>query len=132
MNGGMMFFPWRAGFGGFWFFLVPATLFIAIGILRRLPPTGQLREQKSVRPRKMSIRDQIIKLAYRQGGLLTVTEVVAETGLSFKKAEEALNGMVDFSRVNMRISDSGIIVYEFAEILAKGGTDAQLPPIGHL
>ena len=58
----------------------------------------------------MPIQEQIIKLAYRKGGLLTVTDTVAETGLSFKKAEKVLNGMVDFSRVNMRVSDSGIMV----------------------
>ncbi len=39
-----------------------------------------------------------------------MTDTVAETGLSFKKAEKVLNGMVDFSRVNMRVSDSGIMV----------------------
>lgn len=42
--------------------------------------------------------------------------MVAETGLSFKKAEKALNEMLDFSRVNMRVSGSGIVVCEFVEI----------------
>ncbi|MGO8693550.1 MAG: hypothetical protein ACLQMF_07725 [Rectinemataceae bacterium] len=79
----------------------------------------------NAKPRMVPIQDQIIRLAYRQGGLLTVTEVVAETGLSFKKAEEALNAMVDMSRVNMRVTDSGIIVYEFVEILAKHRDDAK-------
>jgi len=119
MNGGMMFSPWGTPFGGFWFLLIPVTVLIAIGVIRLFVSTGRRREQRGRKLRKMPIQDQIIKLAYRKGGLLTVTDVVAETGLSFKKAEKALNEMVDFSRVNMRVSDSGIMVYEFVEILHK-------------
>ena len=33
--------------------------------------------------------------------------------------------MVDMSRVNMRVTDSGIIVDEFVEILAKHRDDAK-------
>ena len=119
MNGGMMFSPWGTPFGGFWFLLIPVTVLIAIGVIRLFVSTGRRREQRGRKLRKMPIQDQIIKLAYRKGGLLTVTDVVAETSLSFKKAEKALNEMVDFSRVNMRVSDSGIMVYEFVEILHK-------------
>ena len=64
------------------------------------------------------------------GRILTVTDVSAGTGLSFEKAEEALTGMVDASRVNMRVTDSGVIVYEFTEILAKNRIDAEHPPAG--
>ena len=110
MHGGMMFSPWGSPFGGFWFLLVPVVIFITIGISRILVSTGRRRERKGRELRKMPIQDQIIKLAYRKGGLLTVTDAVAETGLSFKKAEKALNDMVDFSRVNMRVSESGIMV----------------------
>jgi hypothetical protein len=119
MHGGMMFSPWGTPFGGFWLLLIPVTVFVAMGIIRLLVTTGRRREQSGRKLRKMPIQDQIIKLAYRKGGLLTVTDVVAETGLSFKKAEKALNEMVDFSRVNMRVSDAGIMVYEFVEILYK-------------
>ena len=119
MHGGMMFSSWGSPFGGFWFLLVPVVIFITIGISRILVSTGRRRERKGRELRKMPIQDQIIKLAYRKGGLLTVTDAVAETGLSFKKAEKALNDMVDFSRVNMRVSESGIMVYEFVEILHR-------------
>jgi len=119
MHGGMMFSSWGAPFGGFWLLLIPLTVFIAIGVTRLFVSTGRRREQSGRKLRKMPIQDQIIKLAYRKGGRLTVTDVVAETGLSFKKAEKALNEMVDFSRVNMRVSDSGIMVYEFVEICHK-------------
>ena len=129
MHGGMMFFPWGGGFAGFWL-LIPVALFLAMWLLRRVPSAGSRAERKRTSPRKMPIQDQVIRLAYRQDGLLTVTDVVAETGLSFKKAEEALNAMVDHARVNMRIDESGIIVYEFTEILAKNRIDAKHPPGG--
>jgi ABC-type sulfate transport system permease component len=47
------------------------------------------------------------------------TDLVAGTALAFMKAEKALTEMVDFSRVNMRVRDSGIVVYEFVEIRNK-------------
>ena len=119
MHGGMMFSPWGTPFGGFWLLLIPVAIFITIGIFRLLASSGRRRNREAEKLRKVPIQDQIIKLAFRKGGLLTVTDVVAETGLSFKKAEKALNEMVDFSRVNMRVSDSGIVVYEFVEIRNK-------------
>lgn len=125
MGGGMMFFPWGTPFGGFWLLLIPVTVFIAVVLFRAMTSYNRQREWSSPKIRRAPLQDQIIKLAFRKGGLLTVTDVVAETGLSFKKAEKALNEMVDFSRVNMRVSDSGIVVYEFAEILHKDVGDAK-------
>ncbi len=61
----------------------------------------------------------------RKDGLITVTDVVAETGVSFREAEEVLKSMVDFSHVGMRVSDSGVIVYEFIEIRDKDHTNAR-------
>ena len=119
MMGGMMFFPWGMPFGGLWFLLIPATIFAAFMIFRAVTSYGRRRVRSAPKPRRMSLQDRIIHLALRKGGLLTVTDVVAETGLSFKKAEKALNEMVDFSRVSMRVSDSGIVVYEFVEISNK-------------
>jgi hypothetical protein len=119
MMGGMMFSPWGMPFGGYWFLLIPAAIIITIGIYRLLASSSHRREPNGRKVRKMSLQDQVIQLAFRKGGLLTVTDVVAETGLTFKKAEKALNEMVDFSRVNMRVSDSGIVVYEFVEIRNK-------------
>jgi len=119
MMGGMMFSPWGMPFGGFWLLLIPVTIFIAVVIFRVVTSYNRRREWGSPKLRRMPVQDNVIQLAFRKGGLLTVTDVVAETGLSFKKAEKALNEMVDFSRVIMRVSDSGIVVYEFVEIRNK-------------
>ena len=119
MMGGMMFSPRGMPFGGYWYVLIPVVIFITIGIFRLLASYSHRRQQRGRKLRRMSLQDQVIQLAFRNGGLLTVTDVVAETGLSFKKAEKALNDMLDFSRVNMCVSDSGIVVYEFVEIRNK-------------
>jgi hypothetical protein len=41
------------------------------------------------------------------------------TDLSIKQAEAALNEMVDGFRIKMDVKDSGIILYEFSEIVSK-------------
>ena len=62
-------------------------------------------------------------LALNNSGVLTATDVVIATGLSIKQAEETLNSMVDGYRIKMEVRDSGIIVYEFPELInGKKGT----------
>ena len=58
-------------------------------------------------------------LAKDNKGELTVTDVVLATDLSIKQAEAALNEMVDGFRIKMDVKDSGIILYEFSEIVSK-------------
>jgi len=125
MQGGPILLPWGIPFGGIWFLLIPVAIFMAIGMLKLLASYSHRRERSDGKIRRVSIQDHIIQLAFRKSGLLTVTDVVAETGLSFKKAEKALNGMVDFARVNMRVSESGFVVYEFVEILHKDSVNAR-------
>jgi predicted transcriptional regulator len=115
----MMFFPWGMRFAGFWFLLIPAAVFITLGVFRLLSFYSRRGQPKDRGRSRMPLQDEILQLALREGGLLTVTDVVAHTGLSFKKAEKALKEMVDFSRVHMRVSDSGTVVYDFVEIRLK-------------
>mgnify|MGYP006280040527 CR=1 FL=1 len=81
---------------------------------------GQLQEfggETSGRERELRIR--IFKLAYRQKGRITVSDIIAETGLSGDEAETLIQGMVDNSRVRMEIRESGVVVYEFPEIISR-------------
>ena len=80
----------------------------------------RLRKSKT---RDQHIQYQIMRLAFENDGLLTVTDVVLETELPIKQAEETLNNMVDGYRVKMEVKESGTIVYEFTEIInRKEGT----------
>lgn len=65
------------------------------------------------------LRIKIFKLAYRQRGRVTVSDIIAETGLSGEEAEEVIQAMVDNTRVRMEILDSGVVVYEFPEIISR-------------
>ncbi|HUX40044.1 MAG TPA: hypothetical protein VMV83_02665 [Rectinemataceae bacterium] len=131
MNGAMMSIPWMGNFTGIGS-LILIGIFIALKIATRyIHAVHSIWQDRSIR-RPASVTNQINKLAYMHDGLLSVSDLVAETGLSFKSAEKILDAMVDNSRVNVRISDSGVILYEFAEILPQnrhlveagaGGTD---------
>ena len=69
--------------------------------------------------RDRGLRIQIFKLAYRRKGRITVSDIIAETGMSGEEAEEAVQSMVDNSRVRMEVRDDGVVVYEFPEILSQ-------------
>ncbi len=61
-------------------------------------------------------RKEILKLAQAKGGTVTVSEIVLGTSLSLEEAEEILQYFVAKGYTNMRLSDSGAIVYEFPGI----------------
>jgi ribosomal protein S27AE len=62
---------------------------------------------------------EILRLADGRGGTLTVTEVAASLNLSLPAAEKLLVGMDDGFRVRSDITDDGVIVYEFPEVLHR-------------
>jgi len=71
-----------------------------------------------------------LRLAQERGGRLTVTETAAALGWPLRRAEKVLVSLDDGLRVNSEVSDEGVIVYEFREVLhpprrlADGGSDA--------
>ncbi|MFW5800139.1 MAG: NINE protein [Spirochaetota bacterium] len=66
---------------------------------------------------KEQIERDILNLAKKNNGRLTVTQVAMETDLSLEKAEEHLQNMVKSGYVQLSISDNGVMVYEFLEII---------------
>ena len=114
------------GFGMFYgipiILFIPGMIFLGVILLRVF--TG-LRRRNELRKSSQDMRSfpsKIMKLALDKGGVLTVTDVVLATGLSIKKVEEELNNMVDGLRIRMEVRDSGIIVYEFPEIMKRNET----------
>jgi hypothetical protein len=78
---------------------------------------------RSAGSRSRSIENRIFRAAYKRKGRLTVSDIVLETDLSIKEAEEVLNGMVDGTHVRMEVLDNGLVVYEFPEIIARFSGD---------
>jgi len=70
-------------------------------------------------PSEESNQVSIYKLAYKLKGRVTVSDIVIETGIGVKEAEELIQSMVDNQRVRMEVDENGILVYEFPEIIAR-------------
>jgi hypothetical protein len=71
-----------------------------------------------------SLQLPVLQLAAERKGRLTVTEVAAELGWTLPRAEKVLNSLDDGYRVNSEVTDEGLIVYEFRELLRiPGGSD---------
>jgi len=62
---------------------------------------------------------EIFRLADEMKGRLTVSDFVIATNLSIKEAERVIDSMVDGIHVTMEVKDSGRVVYEFPEIIAR-------------
>jgi len=118
-----MFSEFGTVFGIVGMLIILATIFFALKLIRGLIERKKKEPGKIVsKTSKMdteSFHAKIMKLALENKGVLTVTDVVVATGLSLKQAEETLNSMVDEYRVKMEVKDSGIIAYEFIEIINK-------------
>lgn len=67
----------------------------------------------------------VLKLAAERSGRLTVTEVAAHLGWPLRRAEKVLQSLDDGWRVNSEVTDEGVIVYEFREIMLKPGEKAE-------
>lgn len=65
----------------------------------------------------------ILRLASQRGGQLTASEVAAYMDLSPDAAKKLLDGMEleDSQRVSSDVTDEGVIVYEFPELLTRPG-----------
>lgn len=59
---------------------------------------------------------EIIRLAQHRDGRLTIPDIVAETSMDSEEADEVMREMASNGYVNMQVTDSGVIVYEFYEI----------------
>ena len=66
------------------------------------------------------LQRSVLLLATEKGGTLTVTEAAAALDLSLRGAEKVLESMDDGFRVRSEVTNQGIIVYEFPEVMHHG------------
>ena len=64
-----------------------------------------------------SLQLPVLKLAADHGGRLTVTEVATRLGWTLPRAEKVLESLEDGYRVSSEVTDEGLIVYEFRELM---------------
>ena len=64
---------------------------------------------------------EIFRLADKMKGRVTLSDIVIATNLNLNVAERLIESMVDGTHVTMEVKDSGRVVYEFPEIIARYG-----------
>jgi hypothetical protein len=74
--------------------------------------------------RAQTIRSEILRVATRKGGKLTVPEVMAELAVDKATAEAALQALHLEELAEIEITESGMLVYEFPDIRRLGEKDA--------
>lgn len=113
--------------------LLMATL-SAGGGAAMLRAHGRAREERR-HALLVGLQQPVLRLAGERGGRLTVTEVASSLGWPMRRAEKVLNSLEDGLRVASDVTDQGVIVYEFRELmhtprLSAAEMDALLDPGG--
>lgn len=66
--------------------------------------------------------NRILRLARERGGRLTAMDAATETGLTAAESEEILRGLAEGGFIEIEVTDAGIMVYRFPDVLfANGG-----------
>ncbi|HEU4882533.1 MAG TPA: hypothetical protein VFT45_09820, partial [Longimicrobium sp.] len=63
------------------------------------------------------LQQPVLRLAAQRAGVLTVTDVAAALNWPMPRAEKVLNSLEDGLRVASSVTDEGVIVYEFRELM---------------
>jgi len=63
---------------------------------------------------------ELVKLAAKKGGRLTVVEAVAETALGPEEAQAAFDELCTSGLAEPQVTESGLIVYAFRDLLLLG------------
>lgn len=119
---GFMFLGYlRSDVGG------PAALF-ALFITVALPAagglalvTGRLRGRRNRGARHEELRQhtveaELLRLAGRRGGKVTVVEAVGELAITPEEAKEALDALAVRGLADFEVTDSGVVVYVFHDL----------------
>lgn len=97
---------------------IPGAIGIAL-LMGRLGRGRNLAASKATL-RRQTIEAEILALAGRQGGKITLVEVVTETALGDAEASEVLESLAVRGLADIQITDSGTIVYDFRDVRLLG------------
>lgn len=73
--------------------------------------------------RRQTEEAEVLRLAKRRDGRLTVIEVVAETGMDAAKAQDTLTSLVTQGLGDLDLDEPGAIVYEFPDIVGRNSRE---------
>lgn len=95
---------------------------VAVLLLRSAWQDEERAAQVTVGERQLAV----LKLAEAEDGQLTVTEVAARLGWSLDDAAATLRSLDDGVRVTTTLTDEGIILYDFPELIHDPGRRKRL------
>ena len=75
------------------------------------------------------LQSDVLRLATRRGGSLTVTEVAADLNISIPAAEKVLTEMDDGFRVRSDITREGVLLFEFPEVQMRAKLGSGRSPL---
>ena len=81
---------------------------------------GRLVHRSADRKRYAQYQNRLLRLARAKGGRLTVLEAAADGRMTVEQAEEILRELVARGYSELRVSESGMMVYSFLEIERDG------------
>ena len=99
------------------------------GTTADVPPLPQQSSPAAAAPTPKEREKEILRLAQRKGGRLTVLEVAAETSVTLEEAEQLLNEMSVRGHVGMQVADDGAMIYEFYGLGGKPTLEAKAAPL---
>ena len=77
---------------------------------------GRLLHRSADRKRHAQHQHRLLKLAREKDGKLTVLEAATDARMTVEKAEDILRDLAIRGHAEVRVSDSGMMVYHFPEI----------------
>ena len=77
---------------------------------------GHLVHKSANRKRDAKDQNRLLRLARSRGGSLTVLEAATDLRLTVDKTEEMMRELAARGHAEVRVSESGLLVYHFAEI----------------
>ena len=99
-------------------FVVAVVLPAVGGVALLAAPMGSKRRVAARRQqlRRQTLDAEVLRLAGRRGGKLTVVEVVTELAVTTEEATESLDQLARHELAELEVTESGTIVYAFRDV----------------
>jgi hypothetical protein len=99
---------------------------VAAGVATLLLRSARQADERAAELARGERRLEVVRLAESEDGQLTVTEVAAKLGWSMDDAAATLRSLDDGVRVTSTVTDEGIILYDFPELIHDPGRKKRL------
>ncbi len=83
--------------------------------------SGRNDNERTTRMRHQTIESELLKLAAEKGGRLTAVELAMHLAITPESATEALDRLALRGQAEYEVTDAGVIVYSFHDIIHLGG-----------